>query len=152
MKNINHLLEKYWKSETTLHEENILREYFTSDSVPPDHKQYADLFNYFSLSANVAMPDGKKAKTITMVSRRERKSWLRPMMGAAASLVIMFAVFTFYNNTNPSMSDNVYVVESPDEALEITKDALAFLSINVDKGTSTMNTNIKKMSSTNIIK
>lgn len=48
--NINQILEKYWNAEASLQEEAELRAYFSSDDVAPEHKQYKDLFTFFSIS------------------------------------------------------------------------------------------------------
>ena len=43
-KYITQLLERYWKAETTLEEENILRAFFSQTSVPEELRQYRCLF------------------------------------------------------------------------------------------------------------
>lgn len=45
-KYITQLLERYWRAETTLEEENILRSFFSQVSVPEELKQYRSLFLY----------------------------------------------------------------------------------------------------------
>ena len=43
-KYITQLLDRYWKAETTVEEENILRAFFSPTSVPEELKQYSWLF------------------------------------------------------------------------------------------------------------
>ena len=45
-KYINQLLERYWRCETTLEEEQILRSFFSQTDVPEDLRKYRTLFLY----------------------------------------------------------------------------------------------------------
>ena len=46
-KNINNLLEKYWEGESSLQEEETLKQYFNHGTVAPELEQYQSLFQYF---------------------------------------------------------------------------------------------------------
>ena len=43
-KYINQLLDRYWKAETSLEEEEILRAFFSQDELPAELKPYQALF------------------------------------------------------------------------------------------------------------
>ena len=45
-KYINQLLDRYWKGETSLEEEQILRSFFSQICVPEELAKYRPLFNY----------------------------------------------------------------------------------------------------------
>ena len=45
-KYINQLLERYWKCETSLEEEDILRAFFSQDNIPAELERYKPLFVY----------------------------------------------------------------------------------------------------------
>ena len=45
-KYINQLLDRYWKGETSLEEEEILRAFFSQDELPAELKPYQALFSY----------------------------------------------------------------------------------------------------------
>ncbi len=44
-KYINQLLDRYWKAETSLEEEEILRAFFSQDELPAELKPYQALFS-----------------------------------------------------------------------------------------------------------
>ena len=56
MENINNLLEKYFRAETSIAEEQQLKNYFSSTGVLPEHMQYQALFDTFSAEALQKMP------------------------------------------------------------------------------------------------
>ena len=45
-KYINQLLDRYWKGETSLEEEEILRAFFSQDELPAELRPYQALFSY----------------------------------------------------------------------------------------------------------
>lgn len=72
MENVNELLEKYFRGETTLVEEKFLKQYFKTDQVLPKYEMYRPLFEVFSQESleepNVSfqrmMPKQRKIKRI----------------------------------------------------------------------------------------
>ena len=110
-KYINQLLERYWRCETTLEEEQILRSFFSQTDVPEDLRKYRTLFLYEQtqpktcrlgedfderMMSLIAEPTKVKARRITM---RER---LAPLYKAAAVVAIVLtlsnaAQFSFRN-------------------------------------------------------
>ena len=101
-KTIEQLLERYWQCETSLAEEEILRAFFSQDSVPPHLRKYAPLFSYcrgqkeaqglgddFD-SRILAMTEDKpapvKARTVTLGRR------LMPLFRAAAVVAIVLTI------------------------------------------------------------
>ena len=45
-KYINQLLERYWRCETSIEEEDILKAFFSQKDVPVELLRYKDLFTY----------------------------------------------------------------------------------------------------------
>ena len=62
MVNINDLLEKYFKAETTLAEENVLKTYFKSGKINPEHLIYKALFDEFAMESIEIYPIGKEKR------------------------------------------------------------------------------------------
>ncbi len=100
-KYINQLLERYWKCETTLEEEGILRAFFSQDNIPAELKRYQPLFAYevkepaddvlgkdfdAKILAMVEETAPVKAKVITMAQR------LKPLFKAAAIVTIVLTL------------------------------------------------------------
>ncbi|MBR6980670.1 MAG: pyruvate ferredoxin oxidoreductase [Prevotella sp.] len=100
-KYIEQLLERYWLCETTLEEEQILRTFFSQESVPVRLLPYKDLFTYeqADVEANrlgedfdrhmlemVGEVPPVKAKKISMTQR------LRPLFKAAAIVAIILTL------------------------------------------------------------
>ncbi len=84
---IGAILERYFTGETTLQEEETLRNYFSSANVDPDFKQYTPLFNYFSQENSKMNSHSKTVKHIF-----NKKMFFRSFsLSAAAAL----AIFTF---------------------------------------------------------
>jgi len=135
-KKLEELLKKYWDCESSLEEEEQLREYFRGNDVPDHWRETAILFRYF---------DEQKGKSVdqqfenTVVSRI--KSTKRPDSGklvrlfyntmriAAGVAVLLAAVFFVRQELR---SDNAVAVEDtyddPQQAFEETKRALLMIS------------------------
>lgn len=95
---MKHLIDKYFNCETTLEEEQLLRDYFAGDEIEASLQEYAPLFRYEQqqneeqLSADfdqrlmqlIQEQPVVKARTITLRQR------FAPIMRAAA--VVLFVV------------------------------------------------------------
>ncbi len=100
-KYINQLLERYWRCETSLEEEGILRAFFSQEEIPAELERYRALFVYEEqqkqddvlgdefddrIMAIIAQDEPVKARTITMTQR------LRPLFKAAAVVAIVLTL------------------------------------------------------------
>nr|WP_315258139.1 hypothetical protein [uncultured Flavobacterium sp.] len=121
------LLEKYFEGETSIAEENELKNYFSSSNVAPHLEQYKPLFGYF-----VEAKKENFEKDIPLISKKKKVAWL----SIAASIAVLLGVGTYvYFNTNEVKGNNeLGTYENPKEALEATQKALAMLSNNVNVG------------------
>ena len=88
MENINNLLEKYFRAETSIAEEQQLKSYFTSDRVLPEHLPYKALFETFSVEALQKMP----VRNVKTVKKSKPVLWWSSLSasGIAASLILGF--------------------------------------------------------------
>jgi len=83
---IEKLVEKYDNAETTIKEEEILRDYFLSNNVAPHLEEYQMMFTYFQTSKDETTYN----KTLEFKPKRKRNyKWL----SVAASVVLLFSVY-----------------------------------------------------------
>ena len=82
-KYINQLLDRYWKAETSLEEEEILRAFFSQDELPAELKPYQALFSY---EMGEAKQEPNKAKVVSLTER------LKPLFKAAAVVAIVLTL------------------------------------------------------------
>ena len=100
-KYINQLLERYWKGETSLEEEKILRTFFGQDDVPEDLLEFKDLFVYeqiqeqeevlgedFERKLESAIGNDEQAKTRVLSFTAK----LKPLFKAAAIVAIVLTL------------------------------------------------------------
>lgn len=83
---IEKLLVKYENAETSLQEEQLLKEYFTQDNIAPHLEKYSTLFNYFSLAKTETF-----SKPIVLSKPKEKKNY--KWLSVAASIALLFSVF-----------------------------------------------------------
>jgi hypothetical protein len=115
--NIERLLQKYENAETTLAEEQFLKEVFEADDIPAHLHYYKMLFNTFRISKDELFePQLKISKT--------KYYW--KFLPIAASLVLLFSIGIGYEKYEKRQQAKA--------AFEETKKALDMLSNNMNKG------------------
>ena len=103
-KYINQLLDRYWKGETSLEEEEILRAFFSQDELPAELKPYQALFSYemgeakqetlgddfdqkmMAMIEDEYTKEPNKAKVVSLTER------LKPLFKAAAIVAIFLTL------------------------------------------------------------
>jgi hypothetical protein len=152
--NIDLLLERYWECETSVAEESELKAYFASGEVDPKHVEFAPLFGYFVAQSQIQYSGPDRVSTPTKVVNMNR--WLT---SAAAIFLLCFAVlFTLKDSSTLSISDKPMVtntdkeIEDPEEALRITKQALALVSQKLNKSKKTLTQNMAILDKVAILK
>lgn len=123
---IEKLVEKYDNAETTIQEEALLRDYFTSSDVAPHLQEYQLMFSYFQNSQ-----DETYAKTLEFKTQKKRNyKWL----SVAASVVLLFSIYVGQNEYSK--------YQEKQKALETyaqVENALKLLSTNLKKGQEAFN-------------
>lgn len=127
---IENILEKYFQGETTIAEENQLKEYFSSPNVAQHLEQYKPMFGYFS-----QVKQQKTTQEIPLQTKKRNVAWL----SIAASAVVLLGIGTFYfvseETATPVVAQSeLGTYDDPEEALAATQKALALLSNNVNVG------------------
>lgn len=126
---IEQLIEKYLDAETTLKEEETLQDYFVNSKVAPHLEEYRALFGYFAESKTE-----RYTKTIQLNTKKTNWKWL----SVAASVVLLFSVYTGYNSFNSDSDLTPLEMAEAQQALEDTQKAFQLLSNNMNKGTAAM--------------
>lgn len=125
---IEKLVAKYENAETSLKEENILREYFLSDNVAPHLEEYQMMFTYFHASQSETYNKTLEFKT----EKRRNYKWL----SVAASIALLFSVYIGI----PKKEEKIDINSLSDLTVEQkfhydqARKALAMLSGNLNKG------------------
>ena len=121
------ILEKYFQGETSIAEENELKNYFSSSDVAQHLEQYQPLFGYFSQAK-----EQKFAPEIPLQSKKRNVAWL----SIAASVVVLLGIgtFAYLNDNNVAEKQDLGSYDNPEVAFRETQKALALLSENVNVG------------------
>lgn len=130
LNSIEKLLEKYDNGETSLKEEQQLKAYFAQDHVAPHLESYRVMFQYFNTT--------KQELYTRDVPLKPKKSFVYQWISVAAVAVLMLGIFI------PNIwggNDKVTLADLSPKEREVyfqTKEALAMLSSNFEKGTSSL--------------
>jgi len=127
---IEDILAKYFQGETSIAEENELKEYFSSSNVAQHLEQYKPMFGYFS-----QVKQQKSTQNIPLKTKKRNVAWL----SIAAAFVVLLGIGTYFYESDKDAAPVVAQSElgtydDPEEALAATQKALALLSSNVNVG------------------
>ncbi|MFD0999791.1 hypothetical protein ACFQ21_10750 [Ohtaekwangia kribbensis] len=131
---IENLLSKYWNCETSLEEEQQLREYFKGGDIPEQWKETAALFRYFEENKKKTLNDVAFDAAIIQNVQPQKKGKLvklfyNSMRIAAGIAVLVMAVWFVrkeVRDTTPQEVVDTY--DDPQLAFEETKKALLMIS------------------------
>ncbi len=144
---VRKLLDRFYQGETSLEEEKLLEQYFSSTTVPEELIPDRDLFGSFgNESSSVVVPEDLNQKIIASIDQVERKVTrtrrisVFSLSGLAAGLLVMIAVYLFYIRTDgPAIlasNPMVDTYDNPLDAYEEAKRTLAYVSAKLNSGTS----------------
>ncbi|MGO2357516.1 MAG: hypothetical protein ACTH6S_09035 [Mesonia sp.] len=112
------LLEKYLEAETTVKEEKLLKDYFSSAHVDSSLEQYRPLFQFFATEKEIVLTEEEK---VIRLPRKQNKTKLFATLGSiAAILILALSVFQFSNFQN----DHRVVEGNHELAMKNTQDLL----------------------------
>lgn len=117
---VEDLLEKYWKGETTVAEERLVKAHFAKA------RNLSPTAQYFK---SIDQQQQVKAEGISW----KRKSNFTRFSAAATIIVGLLVAFLTIEN-NPKKTQYVVEIEDPQEALEITRNALMMISGGLNEG------------------
>ncbi len=156
---IDNLLEKYWEGETSLEDEKVLKEYFKSTDVAEEHAAFKDLFGFFDNESRITYPiDNQSSETESKPTLKVRSLSIKKYIFAAAAIFVLtigsiIVVKNLNNNDQPKETySQVQEIEDPEEALRVTKQALALLSKKLNSSTKTVKENMGSLEKASIFK
>jgi hypothetical protein len=133
-KRIEELLNRYWKCETSLQEEQLLREYFNGDHVDDTLKENIPLFKFFQHQRNESVEDvGFDDKVVSKIEtpiKTRSVSWLYNAVRIAAGVLVLVTAMWFVRSEirKSTPQEVVDTYDDPHLALEETKKALLMIS------------------------
>jgi len=131
---IEELLSKYWNCETSLEEEQQLREYFKGGDIPEQWKETAALFRYFEENKKKTLNDVAFDAAILQNVQPQKKGKLvklfyNSMRIAAGIAVLVMAVWFVRKEVRVTTPQEVVdTYDDPQLAFEETKKALLMIS------------------------
>ena len=135
---IERLIGKYERGETSLEEEQLLRSFFAGENIPEHLAAYKVVFGYYGSAAEEELPDPefdrKLFEKIGIVQQDDKKPGmyrkLYPYFGIAASIVILIGLFFLLQK--PGAETGTY--DDPEVAYAETKKILMEVSGNLNTG------------------
>lgn len=139
---IEKLLDKYWLCETTVAEEQELREFFLQKEVPQHLLKYKHLFELQQEEAEAALNEEFDEKILTMIGAEGKKSGkrfatLRPFLQIAASIAIIVSLWLTIQPHNGRTENDPWLQDtytSPQQALAEVQKVLSLVSGQMEKG------------------
>ncbi len=122
------LVTKYFEGQTTLAEEIVLKDYFSSSDIASNLVQYQPLFAYLSNTSKQKFEQNLPL----FKSKNNPIKWL----SIAASVVVLLGIgfYTFKDYSSPKATTELGTYDDPQVAFEETQKALALLSNHVNVG------------------
>lgn len=133
---IDKLLELFYAGETTLEEEDLLRNFFRSDQVPERLKADQIQFLMYSESQNVEPLgeefDRKLLSKMETKPKRTIQRWMYSFSGVAAAILVVVLLWTdgFFRADKPLPG----TINNPELAFAETQKALQMISSNLNQG------------------
>lgn len=139
---IDRLLERYWNCETTVAEEQELRDFFSQEDLPEAYQPYAPLFAYVRQEQAVTLSEGfdERLKAAMDKETTETKKYITirifaPLLRVAASvlLIVGLGVSIFFITRENNKPGFVETYDDPNAAIKDASSALEVLSYALQK-------------------
>jgi hypothetical protein len=112
MKTNDRLLEKYYNGETSLEEEKLLKESYSTAGIPSAE---SDIFGFYEAEGSV--PSDLEESVFNIIAGKQEKAkvrrmWVYSFTSAAASVLVIMTVFLGIRNERiQKMENNFFVME-----------------------------------------
>jgi hypothetical protein len=148
-KHLDELITKYWDGETSIDEERQIRKHL-HEMTDPEYDEIRTLFEFFSNEREVIYEKPLVIKKVKVI----KVNFIKIIAVAASIILLIGAGYLFFEQYNTVQTKTTATTEinDPEEALRITKEALALLSENFEKGEETLTGTIENIEKLDIIK
>lgn len=112
--NIKQLLDLYFEGQTSLQEEQILRDYFQRNDIDESLMEYKPMFDFFNEEGILNSMEGDEIKIPDKIGySTARKIWFnRISMSIAASAILFFGIkLTFFNQKKDTSEQSIVYVD-----------------------------------------
>ncbi|PKQ46322.1 hypothetical protein [Confluentibacter flavum] len=130
LNNIEELLEKYENGETSLKEEQELKNYFSQETVAPHLEIYKPMFAYFLVNQQEQFT---KDVPLIPIAIETKKVFNYKWISVAAVAVLMLGVYL-----KSTINNDLGTIQDPELAFNEVSKSLEMISKNFNKGTSTI--------------
>ena len=129
---IEELLIKYWECETSLEEEQQLKEYFRGGNIPEHMKETAALFRYFEAHKKKSLTDssfdGQVMNSVKAKGKMVKLFYNSMRIAAGVSVLVVATWFVRKEIRQSTPQAVVDTYDDPKLAFEETKKALMMIS------------------------
>ncbi|MFH1319538.1 MAG: hypothetical protein ABII90_02640 [Bacteroidota bacterium] len=147
---IEHLLEKYYNGETSLEEEQQLRDYFNTHEVPDHLKHEQAQFKYYKTAIQEKITNAEFEGNVLQAIKqspakgkiRQIKHYIYYPAAIAASVALLVGIyFRVYDSStiNSPIAEMKNTYDDPERAYFETKKALLMVSEKFNKGIKNVN-------------
>ena len=145
-KSIEQLIERYWRCDTTLEEEKLLRDFFTFEEVPQHLVRYRDLFVYQTIQRDTELDEDFDTRIFEAISNPtvrikpvlDRK-WFVPLLRAVAIVFIVAFIGNvaqdIFQTDHPNYNYESYTdtYDNPEAAYQQVSSALLIVSEGINR-------------------
>ncbi|NCP20421.1 MAG: hypothetical protein COS42_02635 [Flavobacteriales bacterium CG03_land_8_20_14_0_80_35_15] len=121
LNNIEKLLDKYFEGATSLNEEAIIRQYFTTQKVPAHLEAYQDLFGYY------AFKNAEESNKPIVLNKKFKVPY--KWLSIAAMFVVVLGSYLYKNQVDKTKQAQLL------KDYQTTQQALELISNNLNKST-----------------
>lgn len=139
MEKLNEILEKYFRGETSLIEENELKKHFLSDHVAPEHEVYRSMFIAFEQEKQETINPSKKI--FDPRKRSLKRLWIQTFSYSGIAAAILLTLWI----QRPVPSENYAVVSGT--RIEDSEYAQKYVERKLNKASEILTNGLKPLQS-----
>ena len=136
------LLDKYWKCETTLPEEEELRYFYKHcRQMPEELAEYRELFIFQEGERQIGLGNDFDRKILASIYNKRPAGWRKGLRVAAVLLLLIGVSQVLIDIGNPQKD----TCQTPEQALAEVRQALNFVSSKMNRGQQLLEENMDEM-------